>query len=282
MNNIVKATCILLSLLACLTAPALAEVESKVTQSVTLPAKTLDVAVAENGAKVFVLLPGGEVQILSAQGALLEQLKVAGDAERLSVNPQGDRIFVTRAGQAELQMVDLAYVQELPVINSPIKGPENAPVTMTVFSDYQCPYCARLEPVLDQVMAKNPKDVRMVFKQFPLGMHKFAKPAALASLAAREQGKFWPMHDKLFANFNKLNDAMIMQLAGEVGLDLVRLEQDMKNPALVQEVTRDLQLGQKAGVRGTPTVFINGKLVQQRSPAGFQAMIDKELQAAKK
>ena len=166
--------------------------------------------------------------------------------------------------------------------SSAVKGAENAPVTITLFDDFQCPYCARLLPVLDQVLAAYPKQVQMVYKHFPLSMHKFANAAAIASIAARNQDKFWPMHDQLFANYNKLNDALIRQLAESVGLDMARFDQDMANPALQQEVAADMQLGAKAGVRGTPAVYINGRQLKDRSINGFKRMIDAELKKAAK
>ena len=126
-------------------------------------------------------------------------------------------------------------------------------------------------------MSAYPKQVRLVFKHFPLTMHKFAKPAAVASIAARNQGKFWPLHDKLFANYNKLNDAKIRELAESVGLDMTRFDKDLANPALLQEVAADIQLGTKAGVRGTPAVYINGRQLKDRSIKGFKQMINAEL-----
>jgi protein-disulfide isomerase len=184
------------------------------------------------------------------------------------------------AGQ-QLSIVEVALVYELPVLNSPARGPEKAAVTLTVFSDFQCPYCSRLVAFIDEVQAKNPNTVRVVFKQFPLRMHNFALPAALASLAAREQGKFWPMHDKLFANFNQLSEEKIRALAKEVGLDLARFDRDRNSQKLRDEVLRDQGLGQQVGVQGTPAVFINGKLLRERTGEGVQASIDREVARAK-
>ena len=113
-------------------------------------------------------------------------------------------------------------------------------------------------------------------------MHKFAKQAAVASIAARNQGKFWPMHDQLFANYNKLNDAKIRELAESVGLDMARFDKDLANPALQQEVAADMQLGGKAGVRGTPAAYINGVSLKDRSIKGFKKVIDAELRKAAK
>jgi len=134
-------------------------------------------------------------------------------------------------------------------------------------------------PLLEQVLEQYPKDVKLVFKQFPLGNHKFAGPAALASLAANEQGKFWPFHDLIFANYNQLNDDKIKELAKQAGLDMARYDQDLRNNGqrYLGIVRRDLQEGQRNGVRGTPSIFINGRQLKQRSLPGFKAAIEKEL-----
>ena len=254
--------------------PAHAAMQVEASKSQRLPKAALDVAATNDGSKVFVLLKGGEVQVLSPAGELLERLNVVDDAEQLAVSPEGDRLYLT-VGQT-LRVVDLASQFDLPDLNSPARGPDNAPVTLTVFSDFQCPYCSRLVPFVDEVLAKNPDKVRIVFKQFPLRMHNFALPAALASLAARDQGKFWPMHDLLFANSSQLSDEKIRSLAQQVGLDLARFDKDRNDKRLRDEVQRDLELGQKAGVQGTPTVFINGKLLRDRSLPNVQAIIDRE------
>jgi protein-disulfide isomerase len=259
--------------------PVTAAMQVEGTQSVRLTKTALDVATTADGSKVFVLLKGGEVQMLAPSGELLERFSVAADAEQLAISPEGDRLYLT-VGQ-ELRLVELAALHDLPALNSPVKGSVDAPVTMTVFSDFQCPYCSRLLPFLDEVLAKNPGKVRVVFKQFPLRMHNMALPAALASLAAREQGKFWPMHDKLFANSSQLSEEKIVALAKEAGLDLARFDKDRAAQKLRDEVVRDQGLGQQAGVQGTPTVFINGKQLRDRSLPGVQAIIDREVAKTK-
>ena len=268
---------LLVTLLSVLPVAAAMQVEG--TQSMRLTKTALDVATTADGSKVFVLLKGGEVQMLAPSGELLERFSVAADAEQLAISPEGDRLYLT-VGQ-ELRLVELAALHDLPALNSPVKGSVDAPVTMTVFSDFQCPYCSRLLPFLDEVLAKNPGKVRVVFKQFPLRMHNMALPAALASLAAREQGKFWPMHDKLFANSSQLSEEKIVALAKEAGLDLARFDKDRAAQKLRDEVVRDQGLGQQAGVQGTPTVFINGKQLRDRSLPGVQAIIDREVAKTK-
>jgi protein-disulfide isomerase len=133
-------------------------------------------------------------------------------------------------------------------------------------------------PVLEQVLEKYPNDVKIAFKNYPLKNHKFAKPAALAALAANEQGKFWEFHDLLFKNYSKLNDQKIQEIAQTVGLDLEAYEKKKKDPATRKRVNQDLADGRRAGVRGTPTIFINGIRLRDRSLKGFQTAINKQLQ----
>ena len=133
-------------------------------------------------------------------------------------------------------------------------------------------------PVFEQVLEKYPQDVKVVFKNFPLRNHKFAMKAAVAALAADSQGKFWEFHDLLFKNYNKLSDQKIQEIAQAVGLNLVEYEKKKKDPAIKRKVNQDFSDGRQAGVRGTPTIFINGIRLRDRSLKGFQTAIDKQLQ----
>lgn len=259
-----------------------AELEKNLVKSHPLGKQPVDVAQSVSDGRLFVLLETGEVQIFSADGQPQELFKVGAGVTSLEVSPDGQTLYLGNSKSNELQILAIAHVQQLPVGSSAVKGDADAPVTITLFDDFQCPYCAKLVPTLDQVMAAYPKQVKVVFKHFPLSMHKFAKQAAVASIAARNQGKFWPLHDQLFANYNKLNDAKIRELAESVGLDMARFDQDVANPALLQEVNNDIQLGANAGVRGTPAAYINGLQLKDRSLKGFKMMIDAELKKAAK
>jgi protein-disulfide isomerase len=133
-------------------------------------------------------------------------------------------------------------------------------------------------PVLEQVLEKYPHDVKVAFKNFPLQNHKFAFKAAVAALAAESQGKFWEFHDLLFKNYNQINDQKIQEIALAVGLNQEEYEKKKNDPAITRKVQQDLSDGQRAGVSGTPTVFINGIRLRDRSLQGFQAVIDKQLE----
>jgi len=133
-------------------------------------------------------------------------------------------------------------------------------------------------PVLEQVLEKYPHDVKVVFKNFPLSNHKFAMKAAVAAMAAESQGKFWQFHDLLFKNYNQLNDQKIQEIALAVGLNQEEYEKKKNDPAIARQINQDLSDGQQAGVRGTPTVFINGIRLKSRSFQGFQEAIDQQLE----
>ncbi len=167
---------------------------------------------------------------------------------------------------------------EIPVANSYIRGPKDAPVTITMFSDFQCPFCARATPIVDGVMEAYPDKVNFMMKQFPLRqIHPNADPAARAALAAGKQGKFWEMHDELYKNSRTLTPEFMKGLAEKLGLDVPKWETDMNSDELKQQVNDELALGQKVSVRGTPTFFINGKIAQNRSVEGFKAQVEAEL-----
>ncbi len=135
--------------------------------------------------------------------------------------------------------------------------------------------------LLEQVLEHNPDTVKIVLKNMPLKMHKFANPAARAALAAGEQGKFWEFHDELFALSPKLNPASITGIAKKLGLDMAKFSADMASPAISQKIDKDLNDAKELGVTGTPTVFVNGvKFNRKQEPEALvqlQQMIDEEL-----
>ena len=176
---------------------------------------------------------------------------------------------------------------KIPVGNSPILGKQDAPVNVVIFSDFQCPFCSRVDPMLNNVLkdADLKDKVNVVFKHFPLSFHKDAKPAAKASMAAQEQGGefFWKMKEKLYANMKALKPDNFKKWAKEIGLDVKKFEADLKaNDAKYDAaIASDMKLGQtEAKVRGTPSIFVNGWELRQRSVDGVKALIkDKKLTA---
>jgi protein-disulfide isomerase len=181
---------------------------------------------------------------------------------------------------AQRPQVDPNKVYEIPVGNSAVRGPKDAPVTIVMFSDFQCPFCAQSAPIVDDVLKAYPNDVNFMMKQFPLKqIHPNAEPAARAAIAAGKQSKFWEMHDELYKNFRSLTPETIKGIAEKLSLDMAKFEADMNSDAAKKQVEEELALGAKSDVRGTPSFFINGKIAQNRSLEGFKAQVDTELKA---
>jgi protein-disulfide isomerase len=147
----------------------------------------------------------------------------------------------------------------IPVDGAPVRGPADAKITLVEFSDFECPYCSAAEKQVDIVMAAYPKDVKLIYKQFPLSMHPHAELAAEASLAAREQGKFWEMYELLFKNFRQLSGTSILAMATQLGLDMDKFKADLESGKYKGVVSKDVADGEAAGVYGTPAFYINGK-----------------------
>ncbi|MCX4239871.1 DsbA family protein [Paraliomyxa miuraensis] len=158
----------------------------------------------------------------------------------------------------------------------PSLGPDDAPITVVEFSDFQCPFCARLAPTMHELVSRH-QDVRVVFRQLPLDMHPAARPAAKAALAAHRQGKFWAMHDALFDKGGKLDADELEGIAAQIGLDMDQFGRDLEDPAIDQMIVEDETLARQVGVTGTPASFVNGRFIGgAQSVAAFDALIEQE------
>jgi protein-disulfide isomerase len=160
----------------------------------------------------------------------------------------------------------------------PASGPAAAPVTIVEFSDFQCPYCSRLTPTLDQVKKKYGDKVRIVFRQFPLPMHPNAQKAAEAALCANDQGKFWQLHDAMFSNQSALGVDQLKAKAVELGLKAEDFNKCLDSGAKAAVIEADKKAGSEAGVNGTPAMFINGRFLSGAVPfEQVSTVIDDEL-----
>lgn len=170
-----------------------------------------------------------------------------------------------------------APVIEVSTEGRPEKGPKNAPVTIIEFSDYECPFCKRAEPAIAKIMQNYADKVRLVFRHFPLPMHKNAQPAAEASACAAAQGKFWEYHAKVFES-SDLGTDRLKAIAGEVKLDKAKFDECVDKRQFKADVERDLADGSDAGVNGTPAFFINGRLLSGAQPyEKIKEVVDQEL-----
>jgi protein-disulfide isomerase len=161
----------------------------------------------------------------------------------------------------------------------PFFGPEDAAVTIIEYSDFQCPYCANAVPILSQIKAEYGDSVRFVFKDFPLSFHQNAQKAAEAGQCANDQGMFWELHDKMFANQGSIDVGSIKGYAASLGLDTSQFNACLDSGKYASEVQQDFSEGKAAGVSGTPTFFINGKKIVGAQPfSAFKQIIEQELE----
>lgn len=163
----------------------------------------------------------------------------------------------------------------------PAYGPEDAKVLVIVFSDYQCPSCRRSNQATHQIAAEFPGEVRLELWHHPLSSHPAAEIAAVAAVAAQRQGRFWEMHDKIFANRTRLDSARLEQLAQEIGLDMDQYRSDFKDPSALERVRRESEVAVALGAPNTPGFVINGKVSQGWASWGvFKMRVGQEVDAA--
>ncbi len=167
------------------------------------------------------------------------------------------------------------------VDDDPVLGSADAPVTIVEFSDFQCPFCGRfVQQTMPQIKSQyiDTGKVKLVFRDFPLPFHPLAEPGAIATSCAGKQGKYFEMHDKIFANQEALSEASLKQWAQELGLNLATWDKCRADPTIKQEIQKDMQDGSAAGVQGTPSFFISGHIISGAQPFSvFQQAIEQAL-----
>lgn len=258
-----------------------AEITINTSKSFKMDENIIDLASSVNGKHIFVLTRG-KVHIFDNEGNKGSILKV--DPRMTDIAVSGlpiakldNKIFLSSARTGKVKEIRYSFLADIDTEGSPFLGAADAPVNVVLFSDFECPYCSRLQPLLEKIVEENPGKVKVVYKHFPLKMHKKAKFAAFAAIAAQKQGKFWAYHDKLFQNSKSLNPATYKKIARELNLDLKKFDKDYKSLETRRKLAEDMKDGQEAGVRGTPTLFLNGREVKDRTFEGIQDMIDEEL-----
>jgi protein-disulfide isomerase len=241
-------------------------------------ATPLDVELSARGKWVFVLTDKGEILVYTSGGTLRDRIKVGESVDGIEPGPVDDVLLISSKDKKTLEVITVDLLQYINISESPFKGPADAPVAVVVYTDFQEPAGAQLAPVLDQVLAKYPQQVKLVYKNFPVkSKHGFAARAAVAALAAQRQGKFWEFYDLLFANYQGLNQAKIEEWAANLGLNLEQFKKDMRDPRLEATIQQDMSEGALAGVRMPPTVFVNGRIVREPTLEGIEASVAKEL-----
>ena len=244
----------------------------------SLPAKPLDLVHSLDNKKVFILTADSKVHIFTADGRKLGEMPVEADTVAIDIAPRGEMLYLINGRTNSFTAMDIGFSQQIDITGAPVRGKADAPVTLVVFSDFECPWCAKLEPLLAQLLAANADTVRVVFKHLPLPMHPQAEPAALAAIAAQRQGKFWEMHDALFA-VQQWTPAAVTETATRIKLDMNRFQADLNSQETRMQLAKDKADAQAAEVAATPSVFVNGRPVRERSLPALQAMVNEALAA---
>ena len=217
------------------------------------------------------------------QGRSFEQMSDAIQrflAEQRQTSAREDVIAELRkSAQAIRVVMDAPRAQLTLAGDEPSQGSANAPVTVVEYSDFQCPFCGRVMPTLKELRAKYGDKMRLVWKDFPLTqIHPQAFLAAQAGNCAREQGKFWEYHDRLFANQQALQPEFLKKYAADVGLDTAKFNACLDSAKYEARVQESLGAGGRLGITSTPTVYVNGRMVNGAQPLEvFQSIIDEEL-----
>jgi YD repeat-containing protein len=214
-----------------------------------------------------------EAEAYAAIEANLKRVRMAEARRRL--------LAALRTKASVKVFMDPPRVEVVPVAEGPTLGPKDAPITIVEFSDYQCPYCARAQPVLKDLLQRYDGKLRLVFRDFPLEMHAQAPKAAEAARCALDQGKFWEMHDRLFANQRALQVEDLKRMAADLGLDTAKFATCLDSGRHTATWKADMEMGRRMGVNGTPSFFVNGRMITGAgSPKAFTDIIDQELARA--
>lgn len=239
----------------------------------------LAMAASPDGKMLYILVPGKVLLYSLSEKKVNDFMPVDKDLDKLAYSGKDNLFILSSSSNKIVRIFQLESKARIDLSGLPFRGKEAAPVTIAVYSDFQCPYCARLEPLLKQMLNGFPNEVKVVFKNYPLGFHKFARSAATAALAAHEQGKYWEFHDKLFDNYASLSEDKIQEIARSLKLDMERFNKKRVDPAIQELINRDMAEAQDNGVNGTPTVFMNGKVMKERNFESVQEIIRAELKS---
>jgi protein-disulfide isomerase len=182
-------------------------------------------------------------------------------------------------GKSAMAEADPGVREQVAIGRSPTRGPADAPVTIVIFADFECPFCARVQSTLHALEEDYPGKVRLVYKHWPLPFHTHADLAARAAIAAQAQGKFWEMHEALFKAQKDLTEPAIEAMASSLGLDLGRLRRDMRSSETDALLAADKAEVERLRIQGAPSFFVNGRRIQGAQPIEvFRKAIDQALQ----
>jgi protein-disulfide isomerase len=230
-----------------------------------------------NGAAnvVAALIIGGSI----VAGSFLVQSSVEKTARQISALEDAiENAGVAPARGARPERLDPNRRYSVNTQGAPVRGSPDAKLAIVEFSDFQCPFCARVNPTLLQILGEYDGKVRIVFKHMPLSIHPKAPAAHAAAEAAHRQGKFWEMHDKIFADQRSMSPEKYLEYAQQLGLDMEAFRRDVADNAIQKRIDADAAEAARLAVGGTPGFFVNGRFLNGAVPfTAFQELINEEL-----
>ncbi|MGA1842651.1 MAG: thioredoxin domain-containing protein [bacterium] len=261
---------------------AYAKIEWSIIAKIELDDAPKDMALSGDNTTAYILGTKNILIYSLSENKVTDTIPITGSYSQITLSSDGEKLFVTDPESKEFSIIEISEVYDIPAEQSPVIGKSDAPVSIVAFLDFQCPYCARVYPVLEMLLGKYPNEVNLIIKHNPLRMHRYAENASLAALASAKQQKYREITKLLFDNYKDLNDDTIKKYLEEAGLDMEALNSAYNDPSLKKIIGEDLNLGARLKVRGVPTLFINGRRVKDRSLNALSEMVDQELAKGKR
>lgn len=271
--------CITVVLISCslMTSAFAMDIDWRMIKDVPLNDPPIDITTLQDGSFIFVLTANAILIYSRAEDKIINRIPVDKAYDKISYSKDRNEFILTSAMSKSLNIIKVYPLSEINIDGLPFLGPLNAPVTLVVFDDYQCSACAMLEKTLKEVLEMYPEEVKLVIKHFPGPKNSHSLIAAVAARSAQVQGKFWEFHRALFEKHASLNDDTIQSIATQLALDMTKFNQDMKSQEITAIVNRDLWDGKQLSIKGTPTVFINGKHLESNGLDDVIDMIEADL-----
>jgi protein-disulfide isomerase len=260
---------------------AYAKIEWNIITKIKLDDAPKDMAISGDNTTAYILGAKGIMIYSISEKKITDTITIEGNYSQIELSSDGERLFVTDPESKEFSIIQISEIYDIPVEESPVIGKSDAPVSVVAFLDFQCPYCARVYPVLEKLLDKYPNEVNLIIKHNPLRMHRYAENASLAAIASAKQQKYQQITKVFFDNYKSLNDDTIKKYLEEAGIDMEAFNTTYNEPSLKKIISQDLNLSAKVKVRGVPTLFINGRRVKDRSLNALSEMVNQELEKSK-
>ena len=278
MKKTASVGCLMFCLFAWICSAA-AEMEHRTVKSIELPTPPVDVAVSPNEKWYYILTPGNVLVYSVEKEKVVHAVPVGKWASKLTHAPESNLLLVADSKENKVQVIQIDAIYDFSTENSPYIGPAYAPVEIVIFNHYQCPYCSRLDPKIEELMELFENGIKVVYKAFP-PYNDVSRKASAAAVAAHRQGKFWEMHHAMHEIERPLELEKIMKAAEGVGLDMEKFKADLDAPETMALVQNDIEEGLAAEVDAVPCFFINGIHLENKNLNEIYQRIGEAMQKA--